>query len=131
MLWLPYALDLSFALERNTPIAPDEFLKMENPLPMPTDPSEETKRLYKKKCQKCHGRKGNGRGSATRGMDIKPRDYTDGKLMGEIPDGQLFWIITNGSDPETTEMKGYKDKLTDEHIWQLIHFIRRFAQENP
>jgi mono/diheme cytochrome c family protein len=131
MLFLLNSLEFSVAQERNTPIAPDEFLKMKNPLAITTEQGEDTKKLYKKKCKKCHGSKGNGRGSATRGMDIKPRDYTDRNLMSEIPDGQLFWIITNGSDPDTTEMEGYKDQLTDEQIWQLIHHIRLLAQENP
>jgi mono/diheme cytochrome c family protein len=60
-------------------------------------------------------------------MDVKPRDYTDKALMEKIPDGQLFWIILNGSDPDTTEMEGYKKKFTEEQVWKLVHYIRSFA----
>lgn len=47
--------------------------------------------------------------------------------MEKIPDGQLFWITLNGSDPDTTEMEGYKKKLTEEQVWKLVHYIRSFA----
>ncbi len=55
------------------------------------------------------------------------RDYL---LMETIPDGQLYWIILEGSDPEETEMEGYKDKLTQHETWAMVHFIRAFAQED-
>ena len=116
------------AAERKTPSAPDDFLKMTNPIPMTPEVLKEGETIYKDKCIKCHGTNGNGRGSATKGMDVKPRDYTDKSLMEKIPDGQLFWIIVNGSDPDTTEMEGYKKKLTEEQVWKLVHYIRSFAR---
>lgn len=115
------------AAERNTPSAPDAFLKMKNPVALTPEALQEATAIYKDKCIKCHGANGNGKGSATKGMDIKPRDYTDKTLMAKIPDGQLFWIILNGSDPDTTEMEGYKKKLTEEQVWKLIHYIQSFA----
>ena len=116
------------AAERKTPSAPDEFLKMTNPVASTSEALQEATSIYKDKCIKCHGTNGNGKGSATKGMDIKPRDYTDKSLMEKIPDGQLFWIILNGSDPDTTEMEGYKKKLTEEQVWKLVHYIRSFAR---
>jgi mono/diheme cytochrome c family protein len=44
--------------------------------------------------------------------------------MNDIPDGQLFWIIRNGS--KGTAMPAFKD-LKDEQIWHLILYIRSFA----
>ena len=116
-----------FAAERKTPIAPEAFLKMTNPVALTPEALEEAKGFYKDKCIKCHAANGNGKGSATKGMDVKPRDYTDKSLMEKIPDGQLFWIILNGSDPDTTEMEGYKKKFTEEQVWKLVHYIRSFA----
>ena len=117
-----------FAAERKTPNAPEEFLKMTNPVALTPESLQEGTALYKDKCIKCHGTNGNGKGSATKGMDVKPRDYTDKSLMEKIPDGQLFWIILYGSDPDTTEMEGYKKKFTEEQVWKLVHYIRSFAQ---
>jgi len=116
-----------FAAERKTPNAPEEFLKMTNPVALTPEALQEATASYKDKCIKCHGTNGNGKGSATKGMDVKPRDYTDKSVMEKIPDGQLFWIILYGSDPDTTEMEGYKKKYTEEQVWKLVHFIRSFA----
>jgi mono/diheme cytochrome c family protein len=116
------------AAERKTPSAPDNFLKMTNPVALTPEALQEAAVLYKDKCIKCHAATGNGKASATRGMEVKPRDYTDKSLMATIPDGQLFWIILNGSDPDTTEMEGYKKKFSEEQVWKLVHYIRSFAQ---
>ena len=116
-----------FAAERKTPTAPEDILKLKNPVPLTPEVLQEATTIYKDKCIKCHGTNGNGKGSGTKGMDVKPRDYTDTRVMENIPDGQLFWITLNGSDPDTTEMEGYKKKLTEEQVWKLVHYIRSFA----
>lgn len=117
----------SLAAERKTPSAPEDILKMKNPVTLTPEVLLEAAIIYKDKCIKCHGTNGNGKGSGTKGMDVKPRDYTDKSVMEKIPDGQLFWITLNGSDPETTEMEGYKKKLTEEQVWKLVHYVRSFA----
>ena len=42
-----------------------------------------------------------------------------------LPDGQLFWIIRNGSPG--TAMPGY-GPLSDEQIWQLVLFVRSLSR---
>jgi mono/diheme cytochrome c family protein len=116
-----------FATGGKTPIAPDGILKMKNPVAPTPDALREAADIYAAKCVKCHGPNGDGKGSATKGLDVKPRDYTDKSLMAKIPDGQLFWIILNGSDPDTTDMEGYKKKLTEEQVWKLVHYVRSFV----
>ncbi len=116
------------ATDRKTPSAPEEFLKMTNPVPLTSGTLNEAGSIYEKQCSKCHGDNGAGNGSATKDLDVKPRNYTDKALMEKIPDGQLFWIICYGSDPDTTEMKGYKKKLSQEQMWSLVHYIRSFAR---
>ncbi|CUS31320.1 c-type cytochrome [Candidatus Nitrospira nitrificans] len=111
-----------------TPIAPEEVLKSSNPIPPTSEVVKEAPSIYETKCSKCHGEKGDGKGSATKGLDVKPRNYTDRSVMEKIPDGQLFWIIANGSDPEATEMGAYKKKLSEEQMWALVHHIRKFTQ---
>lgn len=117
----------SLATERKTPSAPEDVLKMRNPVPLTIETLQEAADIYTAKCVKCHGTNGNGKGSATKGLDVKPRDYTDKSLMRKITDGQLFWIIVNGSDPNTTDMEGYKKKFTEEQVWKLVHYVRSFA----
>lgn len=121
---------VALSTKRNTPTAPDEYLRMKNPVPSSTEVLKEAEGLYKSKCRKCHGTNGTGKGSATKGMKIKPRDYTDRETMEKLSDGQLFWIILNGSDPKTTEMEAFKKKLTEEDAWKLVHYIRSFTNNN-
>jgi mono/diheme cytochrome c family protein len=116
------------ATERKTPMAPEAFLKMTNPVPLTDAALKEAATVYENRCNKCHGTNGDGNGSATRELAVKPRNYTDKNLMAAIPDGQLYWIIMNGSDPEETEMSGYKKKLSEEQMWKLVHYIRTFAR---
>ncbi|MDH4154279.1 MAG: c-type cytochrome [Nitrospira sp.] len=116
------------ATDRKTPTAPEEFLTMANPVAPTAEILKEAAALYDSRCSKCHGSNGNGKGSATKDLHVKPRDYTDKSLMQAIPDGQLFWIIANGSDPDITEMKGYKRKLSEEQMWGLIDYIRSFGR---
>ncbi len=112
-----------------TPVAPEEILKVPNPIPPTSEVVKEAPSIYENKCSKCHGDRGDGKGSATKGLDVKPRNYTDKNVMGKIPDGQLFWIIANGSDPEATEMGPYKKKLSEEQMWALVHYIRKFTTQ--
>jgi mono/diheme cytochrome c family protein len=116
------------ATDRKTPTAPEEFVKMANPVAPTAETLKETATIYDSRCSKCHGSNGDGKGSATKDLDVKPRNYTDKSVMEKIPDGQLFWIICYGSDPGTTEMAGYKKKLSEEQMWSLIHYIRSFAR---
>ena len=45
--------------------------------------------------------------------------------MKEIPDGQLFWVIKNGS--HGTGMPAYPE-LTEKQIWQLVLHLRGLSQ---
>jgi len=45
--------------------------------------------------------------------------------MKSLPDGQLFWVIQNGSPGSV--MPAF-DNLDDDQIWQLILYIRNFSK---
>ena len=76
-------------------------------------------------CKDCHGENGDGKGSKWGGLDYPPRNFTCLFTMEEIPDGQLFGVIKFGSPG--TKMLAY-DIFEDEQIWQLVLYIRQFAQ---
>ena len=113
-----------------TPVAPAKYLSMENPIDV--DDLEgrtlkKVKRLYKSKCKKCHGTDGDGKGSATEDMVLKPMDFTVPGYMESRKDGQLFWIISAGS--KDTEMKAFGPgtdvNLSDEEMWKLVAYMRK------
>ena len=103
---------------------------MKNPLPADAANIKAGADLYNKKakpiaCKTCHGVKGDGKGDADFESTPPARIFTCKKTMEALPDGQLFWIIRNGSPG--TGMPAFK-KLEDEEIWQIILYLRKLAQ---
>jgi cytochrome c5 len=71
------------AAEHKTPVAPKDYLAMKNPLKNTKDVVETGAKIYEKKCKKCHGDKGDGKGSASDKLELKPVSFsTPGFLKG-------------------------------------------------
>jgi mono/diheme cytochrome c family protein len=106
--------------------APANFLKKKNPLSSSPTEIKAGELLFQKNakpmaCAQCHGKSGDGKGKLGVALKPKPRNFSCSETMKEIPDGQLFWIIKNGSPG--TGMMAFK-QLKDKQIWQLILYIR-------
>ena len=115
---------------RKTQQAPDEFLAKNNPLPASAEHMQAGRKLFLETakplaCMNCHGTKGDGNGPAAMGLMPPPRNFTCGATMKDLPDGQLFWVIKNGS-PGTGMMPF--SGLPDDEVWQLIHYLRTLAK---
>ena len=110
--------------------APGSIAKLKNPLPASRENIDAGEWLYQTDaeptaCKVCHGENGNGMGMMAQGLASMPRNFTCAETMKEVTDGQMFWSIKNGSP--TGGMPPYKF-LQENQIWQLIHYLRRFAQ---
>ncbi|BBJ23847.1 c-type cytochrome [Candidatus Nitrotoga sp. AM1P] len=115
---------------RKTAKAPDSFLAMTNPFTASTEVLQAGKTLFQKSakpaaCAMCHGEKGDGKGMMGAALVPPPRNFTCNAMMKDIPDGQLFWIIKKGSPG--TGMMSFSG-LSDDKVWQLIHYIRSLAR---
>ena len=115
--------------QRSTVKAPDEFYTLQNPQRVSPERIAVGRRLYEKganpACEKCHGLKGDGKGTLATQFQPVPRNFTCAEMLDEIPDGQMFWIIRNGS-PDTA-MPAYK-KLSDRSIWRIILYLRTLGK---
>lgn len=116
---------------RFTEQAPTEFYNMKNPLESTPEHLKKGKMLFQVKakpmpCKICHGMIGDGKGPMARGFDPPPRNFTCAQTIKGVPDGQLFWIIQNGSPG--TGMLSFKT-LTEEQIWQIVLFIRQLSEQ--
>lgn len=116
--------------KRNTPQAPDNIYKQSNPLKSTADIISAGEKLYASgakplACVQCHGATGKGDGKMAMGMEPKPRDFSCQAMMKDIPDGQLYWVIKNGS--KGTGMMGF-NALKDEEIWQVVSYIRKLSK---
>jgi mono/diheme cytochrome c family protein len=116
--------------EHKIPTAPAEYLDMVSPVNHEeVDESflKQTGKLYKRKCTKCHGEKGDGKGSKAEFFIIKPAAFSTPGYLAKRKDGQLFWIMMNGSEGTEMEPVGpYSDVgLSEEQLWNLVAYLRR------
>jgi mono/diheme cytochrome c family protein len=115
---------------RKTVAAPAEYAQRTNPLPATPETIQSGKSLFLKAaqpiaCAFCHGDAGDGKGLMGMGLIPPPRNFTCGAMMNGISDGQLYWIIKNGSPG--TGMPPFAS-LADEQVWQLVRYIRSLAK---
>ena len=110
---------------RFTGQAPADLYAMVNPLEVNRRNRRAGKELYEDlsnpSCVACHGKKGDGHGQLADQFDPPPRNFSCAATIDGVPDGQLHWIIKNGSPG--TAMPSF-DYLTDEEIWQLVIYLR-------
>lgn len=103
-----------------------------NPLPATLDIVEKGKKLFEGKafCRACHGADGKGLGADIEPGSLKgplPRNFTDKAWQAIRTDGELFWILKNGS--KGTAMASFIPLvLTEEEAWQVLRYVRSFSQ---
>lgn len=101
---------------------------MTNPLPITPEQVEKGQAIFYGKgfCVACHGRDGQGLGE---GLELKgplPRNFTDREWQAARADGELFWILNNGS--KGTAMAPFIPLvLTEEEAWQVLLYVRSFS----
>jgi mono/diheme cytochrome c family protein len=98
--------------------------KLKNPVPPTGDAIAAGRQIYGEHCRSCHGEKGDGRGEKAAELSVAPGDFTDARAMRRRTDGELFWQITRGRLP----MPAFADKLSDQERWQLVDYVRTFAE---
>jgi mono/diheme cytochrome c family protein len=115
---------------RATAQAPPELLAARNPLQPTPEHFAAGERLYREgatpmPCQPCHGERGDGLGPLAAGFTPRPHNFACAETMRDLSDGQIFWIVRNGS-PGTGMLACAT--LSDEQVWQLVLFLRRLAE---
>jgi len=118
---------------RFTGKAPADIYGLSNPLTVNAETLAAGERLYRGKsgstsCATCHGEKGDGKGILASQFDPRPRNFACAQTVKDIPDGQLFWIVSNGSPGTAMPPVRAFGKITDEEIWQIVAYIRQFAR---
>jgi len=115
---------------RVTARAPDDIYNLKNPLEPTQQNLDMGGSLFRvdtqpTACKVCHGVTGNGMGMMAPGLDPAPRNFTCAETMKGIPDGQMFWVIKNGS--QGTGMLAYPE-LTDKQVWLLVLHLRQLLK---
>ncbi len=101
--------------------------EMKNPLQATPENIAKGKAIFEGKgtCFTCHGLSGKGDGDAGKALDPSPRNFTNPQFHSLRTDGEMFWVIKNGS--AGTGMISYNPAIiTDEEAWQTILYERSF-----
>ena len=105
----------------------DAARSVTNPLQSTPELIEQGKALFEGKafCKACHGADGKG---LPKELELKgplPRNFTDKRWQATRTDGELFWILKNGS-PGTDMAPFVPLVLTEEEAWQVLLYVRSF-----
>ena len=98
-----------------------------NPAKFNTVSVERGKKIYATQCAMCHGEKGDGKGEVAVEMKINPADFTKPETIAKRADGELFAIISGGSET----MPGQGTRMSDVHKWNIVNYLRTLAGKQP
>jgi mono/diheme cytochrome c family protein len=82
---------------------------------------EEGDKLYGTECAMCHGPDGHTATDAGRWMYPRASDLISSAVQ-QYSDRELFWIVKNGI--RLSGMPGFGKVESDEHVWNLAHYLR-------
>lgn len=102
--------------------------KMKSPIAPSPDAIARGKAVYEGKgtCIKCHGPQGAGDGPFGKNLKPSPRSLTNAEWAKSRTDGELFWIIKNGS-PGTGMVSLIPSDINEDDAWHVIQYIRTFT----
>ncbi len=105
-----------------------EARSWENPFPSTPENIEKGKTLFHGKafCVTCHGRDGKGLGKIPGLVGKLPRNFTDKDWQTARTDGELLWILKNGS-PGTAMAPFIPLVLSEEEAWHVLLYVRAFG----
>lgn len=105
-----------------------EMKATKNPLPPTPEVITEGKALFEGKgtCFTCHGLSGKGDGDAGKALDPGPRNLTDPQFHECKTEGEMFWVIKNGSPGTGMIPAVLTGILTEEEAWTIIQYERTF-----
>ncbi len=133
-----FAAATAVVAEERDPLKPrvpaDQMLeakKNKNPIPDTPENIAKGKALFEGKgtCFNCHGKSGKGDGPAGQILNPSPRDFTNCKFHKKRKDGELFWVIKNGS-PGTGMVPLIPTAITEEEAWTIINYERSFCSKD-
>ena len=78
--------------------------------------------IYKQRCNRCHGPKGDGKGDIGKFMNPPPANYKE--RLKTISDEQAKHSIKNGKGG----MPSFKDTLSEEEIDAVFGYIKGLAK---
>jgi mono/diheme cytochrome c family protein len=98
-----------------------------NPIPSSPEAIQAGADHFRHHCAICHGNDGQNTGVPFADRMDPPVENLASQDVQGYADGQLKWIIENGISP--SGMPGWKGILTDEEMWNMVHFMRNLPEK--
>ncbi len=123
-----FAADQEVLKPRVPPDQIEQARSWVNPFPSTPENIEKGKSIFHGKafCVTCHGKDGRGLGNIPGLRGKLPRNFTDKTWQAARTDGELFWILKNGS-PGTDMASFVPLVLTEDEAWNVLLYVRSFG----
>ena len=107
---------------------------VKNPHPKTPENIAKGKALFEGQgtCINCHGASGKGDGPASIVFPIAPRNFTNPKFHKNRTDGEMMWVLKNGSNGPngtggpTPMVALVPTAITEDQAWYIILYERSF-----
>jgi mono/diheme cytochrome c family protein len=119
---LAFVLAAVPTLSAQNPGGSAEGKSLKNPVAATAESIAAGQAAYAKNCRFCHGAEAKGDGTMAP-KDSHPSNLVDEKWDRGATDGEIFLVIRDGAGPEF-KMKGYKGRLADNDIWNIVNYLR-------
>ena len=106
---------------------PKDIATKKNPVASSDAVLTKAKSNYEENCLMCHGETGKGDGPMAGMLKEKPPDVSDSKMMADMTDGEIFYMITKGVKP----MPPFETKISEEERWGMVHLMRSISKTKP
>ena len=113
---------------------PSAYASSHLPARVWTDPKmiAKGKEIFTAKCVLCHGEKGDGKGPGSTGLPLKPADFTDARMVADMPGNYMFWRVSEGGLVEPYKSMGsamppWKADLSIPDRWAVIAYIHTLS----
>lgn len=103
---------------------PHEYSTAENTVGYTVRAIAEGGPLYKEHCQNCHGQTGLGNGNLAYALTPSPALLAYMVQQPVAVDQYLLWSIAEGGKQFGTAMPGFKNRLSEAQIWQIVAYLR-------
>ena len=104
---------------------PAPYSNAQNPLPTSPQNIQRGAELFQQFCATCHGTQGMGDGPAGKGLTPRPANLARFIRMPMLSrDNYLMWTISDGGAQFKTAMPSFKQSISEQDRWKIIHFLR-------
>ncbi len=113
-------------------VPPDQMAdarNLKNPVAATPENLAKGKAMFEGKgtCFNCHGKEGKGDGPAGVILNPSPRNFTNCKFHKKRKDGELLWVIKNGS-AGTGMVSLIPAVINEQEAWTIINYERSFCK---